>query len=597
MIMKFSQYYNVLVYLRWFLFVFFIFFGKDHLYAQPDITEAVTKNTELADKYLNEGNKTEAAKLYNQNAYLLLNNNQPNQAIEYYQKVLSLNMELNNLNGQIRTHNKLALLYTEIEQYDQAVFHFDQELKLRQSSKTFSSKNEVISAMSNKAAAQSSMNQTEDALKTIEEATSLALETNDLNLIKRCYGITYDIYSNSGNVEKAKEFFALYSAFDKKIKDQKMAAVRNEAAQEVNKAYTEKALAEQELNQTSVKLEETVHSLKEAEQLSREQQMEIDLKEARINEQEAINKNLEMKKRFYAIGFSVLSVFVIILLLMIWQIRRANSKINEQRKRLEKQNKEIKASIRYAKTIQNAILPDFNVLNEEYESFIIYLPKDIVSGDFYWYSEHETKGKKTIYLAVVDCTGHGVPGAFMSMIGSRILTEIVKERNISSPAAILEKLNDLIRLGLRQEQTDNNDGMDLALCQITKQGKDQAEVTFAGAKRPLYIFRNETKKLEMVRGDRKSIGGNQESKKKVSFKDYHLSLGKGDVIYMFSDGLTDQNGPNRKKFGRIRLEEIVEACAEDSMERQSQIFRNQLKKFMGDEEQRDDITLAGLRII
>jgi serine phosphatase RsbU (regulator of sigma subunit) len=286
-----------------------------------------------------------------------------------------------------------------------------------------------------------------------------------------------------------------------------------------------------------------------------------------------------------------------VLIFLVLKIRNANKKINQQRLWLERQNKEIRASIRYAQTIQQAILPNNSALEQFFDPFILFLPKDIVSGDFYWFHCPENSTNDTVYFSVIDCTGHGVPGAFMSMIGNRLLNEIVTEKKIESPADILAELNVMIRDALRQEETDNNDGMDLAFCKMVRKKKNLYTLTFSGAKRPIYIIKNKENKLITHRGDRKSIGGYNLSKREIVFTNYEVDVEAGDMIYLFSDGIVDQNSPERKKFGRLRLEEAMADCANLRAGEQKVIFRQRLADYMQNEEQRDDITVMGLKIL
>lgn len=558
----------------------------------------VEANLLEAEKLMADGKKNEAARIYNQSAYFYSVNNQAAKAAEYYEIVLQINEELGNAKGVSLTHNKLSQLYLELEEYKRALKHLNFEYQ--HATKTANLKDQ-ISVLINMAAASSSLNRHKQAMEDIDLAISKAQELNNLTLLKQCYGTAFDIYENKGDNDKAYEFFELYSAVDRKIKDQKMAEIESSAQKQVSQAQkerakTQKELAEksEELQEKNVELEKTVTTLQEVEQLTREQQMALELKEAKEKELESIIKIEKLRKRYWAIGASVLLGFVLVLIILLIKLRTANIKINTQRAKLERQNKEIRSSIRYAKTIQNAILPDQDGIDNCFENFIIYLPKDIVSGDFYWFAQ-SANDENTVFFAVVDCTGHGVPGAFMSMIGSRILNELVLEKKLDSPAVILEELNNSIRKSLRQEQTDNNDGMDMGLCKFQKQGGNY-QLTYAGAKRPLYIVRDGEHTIESVKGDRKSIGGYQPGKRVIKFTDHQFELGKGDTVYLFSDGITDQNDPNRKKYGRLRLEDKILEGQGLAMDKQERLLKDDLYSFMSNEEQRDDIALAGLKL-
>jgi serine phosphatase RsbU (regulator of sigma subunit) len=559
-----------------------------------DINTQIEENNVKANAYLTEGKQSAAAQLFNQTAYLLRSANRLSEAAEYYQKVLEINIALENRRGQMISHNSLSLVYLEAENYPKAIYHLKKELEFR---KQINNKAEIINVMANLALAESESSSYNSAIEDIEQAIGFAKELNDLNLLKQCYGVAYDIYEKQGEEQKSRSYFELYSAIDRRLKEQKMTEITSEADRKVNIAETEKQQTQEQLSQTSEELVKTATNLQKVEKLTREQKMELELRESKINEQKALLETEKLKRRYLTVGIIALALFVLVLSIMIYEILKAKKKINQQRLWLEKQNKEIKASIRYAQTIQQAMLPANMEIERFFDSFILYLPKDIVSGDFYWIASKEEKHIKSIYFAIVDCTGHGVPGAFMSMIGNRLLNEIVRERKIESPAEILGLLNTLIREALRQEETDNNDGMDLALCRFDMDHSGKYKLTFAGAKRPVYIIKNIENRLIIHNGDRKSIGGYNLSKREIQFTNYEQELEKGDMIYLFSDGIIDQNGPERKKFGRVRLEETMIDCVKLRAIEQHAIFEQRLREFMTNEDQRDDITLIGLKLL
>jgi PAS domain S-box-containing protein len=269
-----------------------------------------------------------------------------------------------------------------------------------------------------------------------------------------------------------------------------------------------------------------------------------------------------------------------------------------QKDRIELQNQHIKASITYAKTIQNAILPTVASLNQDFNAFIIYKPKDIVSGDFYWYSKlNSANGKNDkFFYATVDCTGHGVPGAFMSMIGSRILNELVNEKKIDKPSKILDLMNKEIKTVLRQEETDNNDGMDVCLCTIEQGNNGYSRITFAGAKRPLYYYKNKEKSLNYIKGTRKTIGGTHAKRNNEVFLDHELTLEKGDIIYLSTDGIVDQPSPERIRFGSMRFINLLKNIAEKPLEIQKETIEEAVKSFQEYEQQRDDVTFLGIKV-
>jgi len=276
-------------------------------------------------------------------------------------------------------------------------------------------------------------------------------------------------------------------------------------------------------------------------------------------------------------------------------------------KQINLKNAAINGSIRYGLTIQKAMLVSEDGLKEYFDSFILSRPKDIVSGDFYWFSyqknslydEDRRCLYNNIYLAVVDCTGHGVPGAFMSMIGNRLLNGIVNEKRILDPSKILDELNIEVMNALQQSISDNNDGMDVSLV-VIQQPEDtnmmDRKVIFAGAKLPLMYYSHTNKELSVVRGDRQSIGGIKVRREKSAYTQHELVLQKGDIIYITSDGLIDQCDADRKRFGSSRLHKQLSEHANESLAVQKQKLEEELSLFMKGAEQRDDITIMGVKL-
>jgi serine phosphatase RsbU (regulator of sigma subunit)/ligand-binding sensor domain-containing protein len=268
---------------------------------------------------------------------------------------------------------------------------------------------------------------------------------------------------------------------------------------------------------------------------------------------------------------------------------------------IQLKNEAINGSIRYGLTIQKSMLVTEEDLSKYYESFILFMPKDIVSGDFYWFSQigQSAKCQSHIqYIALVDCTGHGVPGAFMSMIGNRLLSEIVNTNKIYDPVRILQHLDAEVVSALMQNTSDNNDGMDIALVKIEKPALDDnkgLKLTFAGAKMPLFYYNSHEKVITKIDGSRKSIGGFESGYNKSEFSQKSIIVNKGDIIYLASDGIIDQGNGNKKKFGTKRLLEIFQRSAHLALSDQKAILVDALTEFMKGQDQRDDISVIGLK--
>ncbi len=275
------------------------------------------------------------------------------------------------------------------------------------------------------------------------------------------------------------------------------------------------------------------------------------------------------------------------------ELRRQRDTLQEQKEQIELQNKLIKDSIRYAQTIQHAFLPPLSLIQKHFDAFLIYLPRDIVSGDFYWFAQ---TGPNQFFIAVVDCTGHGVPGAFMSLIASRMISEIILEKNVRSPKDILTQLNEAVIEALNQRTSDNDDGMDVCLVRIDKNPQNKTyTVIFSGAKRPLFFFKRELNKIDYIRGDRKSIGGKRAIRSPIEFTNKTLIFSPGDIIYLTTDGLIDQNNPKRKRFGTPRFVELLNEIKLFDLEKQKEYIEKTLRDYMQDQPQRDDITILGIK--
>ncbi len=278
-------------------------------------------------------------------------------------------------------------------------------------------------------------------------------------------------------------------------------------------------------------------------------------------------------------------------------LRNSEQEISRQRDNLEKINEQVMSSIQYAQTIQKAILPSVQKIEQVFpEHFILYRPKDVVSGDFYWFThlpkEESGLAADISFMAVVDCTGHGVPGAFMSIIGSTILNEIVKQKQITDPASILELLNEGIKQAVEKTEGMNTAGMDVCLCQFEKGEGNEVKVLFSGAKRNLLFVRPGTNKIEKLLADRRSIG----SSSNIAFTTQELVLECGSMLYLTSDGYADQNNPAREKLGGIKLHETIKMASQLAPADQKKLFDSVLDDHQKDSDQRDDITLVGLKL-
>lgn len=272
------------------------------------------------------------------------------------------------------------------------------------------------------------------------------------------------------------------------------------------------------------------------------------------------------------------------------QRKEAEVQIKHQSEIIEEKNKDIIASINYAKRIQSAMLPtDEHVKSLVPEHFIYYKPKDIISGDFYWI---DYVGDKTV-IVVADCTGHGVPGAFMTMIGDNQLDQIVREKKITSPEMILTLLHYGIAQTLKQNENDIKDGMDVGIVVIDRKAN---KLTYAGAMNPLYYIQNES--FFEIKADKRPIGGRTEGDMKVSFTKHEIDISIPTTIYLCTDGFQDQfGGPDKRKFMVKRMKEMLHTVSSQNIENQKNYIFETMAAWMGSENaQVDDMIILGAKV-
>jgi serine phosphatase RsbU (regulator of sigma subunit) len=269
------------------------------------------------------------------------------------------------------------------------------------------------------------------------------------------------------------------------------------------------------------------------------------------------------------------------------EVVRQKEEVERQSRKVVELYKNVTDSIRYAKRLQESILPPEKRIRELMpESFVLYRPKDIVSGDFYWIEKVNNK----VMFAAVDCTGHGVPGAFMSLVGHNGLNQSIKEHGITRPSDVLRDLNRISYEMLHKDRDQFvRDGMDMALCALDR---ERMVLEYAGANCPLYLVRDD--EVVQYQPDKRPIGGFEPGD--LGFTDHRIQLRKGDVVYIFSDGYADQfGGPKGKKFLYRRFRELLVEIHSQPMDRQKNLLLEALNQWRGAQEQVDDVLVIGMR--
>ena len=405
----------------------------------------------------------------------------------------------------------------------------------------------------------------EKALNYQLRAYQIVAKTNNINyqiLSEVAQGLA-DTYSKIENYKKAAEYYRLYIVCN----DTMRARVSN-----VNLLNLKNTLANEREKQN------------------------LYIKDAEIEKQKAIVEKQLILRNVFLVGFALIIALVIFILWGYRQKQRSNKELYNNNKKIEfaykiikEKTNEITDSIHYALRIQKATLPHrSDIWAELNNSFVLFKPKDIVSGDFYWFA----KKRDTLFLAALDCTGHGVPGAFMSIIGSERLNDAVQ--NEDNPSKILSLLNIGIKTSLRQSENNEStrDGMDIALCSIDL---NTNIINYAGANRPLWIIRKGAEVIEEIKGTKTAIGGLTESLQ--YFETHTIQLEKGDSFYLFTDGYADQDGGEKgKKLMTKKFKQILLDIKDKPMRTQQTHLEAYFENWRGKREQLDDILILGVRI-
>ncbi|MCC7302854.1 MAG: tetratricopeptide repeat protein [Bacteroidia bacterium] len=308
-------------------------------------------------------------------------------------------------------------------------------------------------------------------------------------------------------------------------------------------------------------------------------------------------RDLELNRNKIFVVLLILAVLSVgIIAYLLFQRNKSKQSANEvlqlQKEEILHQKNEITDSINYARRIQESILPPDRIVKAVLpDSFVLYLPKDIVSGDFYWADKKDGRS----WFAAVDCTGHGVPGAMMSVLGFNLIQQSLHDKGLQTPGEILKNLDNGVNMTLRQSGSDDTvkDGMDLALCCIDWH---KMELQYAGAYNPLWLLKKDSVDILEIKADKKIIGSNVNDVAD-EFTNHRLSLHRGDLVYLLSDGYADQfGGPNDKKFKYRPMKELLLRIRGKEMAEQHKILKQTIREWQGSCEQVDDILIIGVRV-
>jgi tetratricopeptide (TPR) repeat protein len=483
-----------------------------------------------------------------------------NEAMDYFQRSLEISEELQDSDGMAASLSHLGNLYSDLDDLEKALEFHQKAYNLRLQSK---GKEGISFSLSSLAKIYLALGQIQKALEAGKESLRLAKELGFTENIESAALVLHNIYHQQSNWKKALEMHKLYIYMRDSIFNQ----------------YTKKEAVKRQMKHEFEK-REAIKNAENAKQLE-------------------IMAEREEKQKMVSLGSGMGLVIVVFFSIFVYnklkESLRQKRIIEIQKKEAEEihealamKNKEVMDSIQYAKRIQHALLK-----SEEYETrhlpehFILFIPKDIVSGDFYWAMEKE----QYFYFAAADCTGHGVPGAFLTMLGTSFLNEINATEELLTPAVMLEALREKIIKELSQAggEEDTKDGMDISMMRLNLNTLD---MDWTGAHNPLYHIRDG--KLKVIKPDKQPIGYHEYM---TPFTNHKLKLKKGDLVYLFTDGYADQfGGANGKKFMYKKFKEKILAISSIPLDDQKEELRKTFYDWKGDLEQVDDVCVIGLKV-
>ncbi len=513
--------------------------------------------------------------------------------IEFYKKSIDVATKIGNKNSVSSAYILLGNIYSEQKNYDIALEYYNRALQIEKEQKH---NLEIAGILLNVGSIFYEKNQLSKAENYYKDALKLNLENKNIVGLAECY---INIGSINYNLSNYKDAEKNYSEALKYVDENDLSLKENLFYNlgEVNfkLGNFDKSFQYQDSCITikdSIYSHESIKSLNDMQTKYESTKTKLELEKKEL---EANNKQLIIYAAFGGCVLLLGGFFFIFSGLKKQRkvntlLEEKNSIIEDQKHIVEEKNKDIGDSIRYAKRIQEAILPPdkmwYNLLPN---SFVLYNPKDILSGDFYWLEHTDDY----IFVAAADCTGHGVPGALMSIVNYNLLNKAVLEKNLILPGEILDSVNYYLTHSLHQSYNESSikDGMDITLLTINKKTK---EIYFAGANNPIYIISNGN--LQVIKADKFPVGAFIEDNVK-KFTNQKLNLQPDDIIYLFTDGFADQfGGPKGKKFKYKQLTELLIENHTKPLSQQSIILNQQFQSWKGNLEQVDDVCILGIKI-
>lgn len=542
-----------------------------------ELNKALELHNKALEIDLNRGDSARASLHYGNIGVVYKHLKEFDKALEYYEKALEIDIKNKNIDGQSRHLGNIGVIYKNLENYKQAIVYYFRALEISEKQNDLEG---ILIKSQNLGNLYILLGNYVEAEKYIQRAIEISNQLGSINGLYSAYSKQTTLYENMGKYKEALRSLRIAIAYKDSIfnEENKKEILR----QEVNFEFEKKQAIEQ----------------------------------AEHEKELAVAASEQKRQQLFLVFLGVVLIAAIIIAIIIFKSLKNSNKqkkyielqkfeVEQQKLIVDNKNKEITDSIVYARRIQQAILPPKEVLSKNLENgFILYKPKDVVSGDFYWMERPPSNGeKKAILLAAADCTGHGVPGAMVSVVCNNALNRAVREFKLTNPAEILNKVRELVIETFEKSEEEVNDGMDIALCSLRfdVQGlklnnpKTIAILQYAGANNALYIVKaNDKEKLVELKPNKQPIGkvDNPEP-----FTQHKVELQKGDTLYMFTDGFADQFGGKKgKKLMYKPFKNLLLSIQEKTMDEQKALLEKYFEEWKGSLEQVDDVCVIGVRI-
>jgi serine phosphatase RsbU (regulator of sigma subunit) len=565
----------------------------DYYYGQLSYPDALKNYLVASSAGEKEGMAEELSQIYNAMGIIYSNQQRFEQSLKYFLKVAKIAENRKNAKRLAVSYNNIGICYKNLGRHTEAKKYYN--LALDEFEKT-GFKRGIASANSNLGIISHILGDDEAALKHYARATEVFRQIKDTVNEAGINSNIGELYRDKKEYKKSLEYYQ--KGLDQALRFRSV-NFTDDAYEGISKLYADMKDFEKayRYNQLHLALKDSINNeegMRQVQEMEKRLENEKQEKEIQILKQEKEIQRLKVAsqsaviKKNSVIIYSVIAILIIVLI-MAFFIYKAYKQIKQTNIELAEKKKEIQDSINYAKNIQEAMLPEVSVLRNYFpEGFGLFMPKDVVSGDFYWFNELNDR----FYFAIADCTGHGVPGGFMSMIGIDKLNQSLTDKKIDSLSDILSFLNNGIKKALKQtnDSSLSRDGMDIAICSFDKK---TLVLNYAGANRPLFVVRN--KEVLEFKPTKASIGGFTESDQ--VFEEQVIQLFKNDILYLFSDGFVDQfGGPNKKKFMTKQLKSVLLENHSLPMSKQEIYYKQIFENWKGSLEQVDDVLLFGVRI-